>query len=125
MHWGGMARRQATWSDQGRIMPTLALSKGLAATTAGLKFSVTPKTVTIKGDIHRSDGAIVLQDIFAGATTTPFQLPAGKYYYEFGYDGSATPAKFTVSLPGSTIDCDPSSVDPADGSLDRITNFTI
>lgn len=105
-------------------MPTLALSKGLAAGSSRLTFKLSPTTVTVRGDIHRSDGAIVLQDICAGGTTTPFQLPPGQYYYEFGYLGT-TVASFTISLPGASTDCNPSSIDPADGTLDQITNFAI
>jgi hypothetical protein len=105
-------------------MTTSVTSKGAAVSSSNLQFKVSPTTVTIRGDIHQSDGTVVLQDICAGGTTTPFQLPPGQYYYEFDYVGTAV-AAFTISLPGASADCDPSSIDPALGTVDQITDFSI
>jgi hypothetical protein len=94
------------------------------AATLPFAFKVTPNTVTIKGDIYRADGSVAVSDVYAGGTTTPFDLPVGTYYYEFAYVGT-TIVPFDIHLPKAKADCNPSHIDPKNGTVDQVTNFTV
>jgi hypothetical protein len=99
---------------------------GTASTSQSCWFSIDDPASMLMGGIWPmgANGEPIAQIVVKGAASTPFVLDPGDYRFEFNMV-AADKLTLTLYVHGQKTKCSPSTFDPADGTVDRVSRFTI
>ena len=108
-------------------MPRRNAPAGPAPGQQSCWFESSSANVQLAGHIWSRDNdstTPVREVVVVGRTSIPFELPPGRYRYEFNIVAGD---KFTLLLfvHGEANQNSPRKFDPADGTIARVTRFTV